>query len=292
MHAVVTTPDQPGRLVNIEAPVPEPGPGQALVRIRATSINRGETRLIPSRPNGWAPGQDVAGIIEVAAEGGPAAGTRVVGLADGGAWSELVAVPLERLTSLPDTVDFVQAACLPVAGTTALRALRALGEVVGRELLVTGASGGVGSLAVQLARDAGASVTAFARRPIPIDGIRVVAALAEDMRFDRAIDGVGGDVLGDVFGHLRPHAKVVFYAGGDPAPLGLGTLRGSPATIEALFVYEAPGRFDDDLATLVRFVSLGQLVPRVDRAVPIDQVNEALAALQAGGIDGKVVLTR
>ena len=293
MHTVVTTPDQPGRLLTREAPAPSASPGHAVIRVRATSINRGETRLIPTRPNAWAPGQDVAGVVEAAApDGGPVAGTRVVGLAEGGAWSEFVAVPLERLAVLPDGVDFVQAACLPVAGLTALRALRALGEVVGRELLVTGAAGGVGNLAVQLARDAGASVTALARRSLPFEGVRVVTALDDAARFDRVIDGVGGAVLGDVFGHLQAHAKVVFYAGGEPAPLGLGTLRGSPATVEALFVYQAPGRFDDDLATLVRFVSLGRLTPRVDRVVSIDAVNDALAALQAGGIDGKIVLTR
>ncbi len=143
MQAVVTTPDDPNKLITREAPEPSASPGHAVVRVRATSINRGETRLIPSRPNGWAPGQDVAGVIEVPApEGGPSAGTRVFGLAEGGAWSELVTVSLENLVLLPDNVDFVQAACLPVAGLTALRALRALGEVIGRERLVTGASGG------------------------------------------------------------------------------------------------------------------------------------------------------
>jgi NADPH:quinone reductase len=293
MRAIVTTPDVPGRLVSREAPAPTAAPGHALVRVRATSINRGETRLIPARPNGWAPGQDVAGVIEAPApEGGPPAGTRVVGLADGGTWSELVAVPVERLAALPENVDFVQAACLPVAGLTALRAVRSLGDVIGRDVLVTGAAGGVGHIAVQLARAAGAFVTGLARRGLPIEDVRAVTGLDDTMRFDRVIDGVGGDVLTAALGHLRPHAKVVFYGGGAPASLGLGTMRGTPATIEALFVYLAPGRFDEDLATLVRFVSTGRLAPHVDRVVPIDRVNDALAALQAGGIAGKIVLTR
>ncbi len=293
MNAIVTTPDRPGGLIRTETPVPAANPGHALIRVRATSINRGETRLIGARPNSWAPGQDVAGTVETAApDGGPPAGTRVVGLADGGAWSELVLVCVDRVAVLPENVDFERAACLPVAGLTALRALRALGDVVGRELLVTGASGGVGNLAVQLARDAGALVTALARRPLKIEGIRVATSLDDVMRFDRVIDGVGGDVLRDALGHLRPHAKVVFYGGGERAPLGLDVLRGSPATIEALFVYQAPGRFDEDLATLVRFVSSGRLQPLVDRTVSIDRVDDALAALQAGGIAGKIVLTR
>ncbi len=293
MRAIVTSPDVPGRLVSSEAQMPVAGPGQALVRVRASSINRGETRLIPARPNGWAPGQDVAGIIETPApEGGPPAGTRVVGLADGGTWSEFVAVPIERLAALPDDVDFMQAACLPVAGLTALRAVRSLGDLIGRDVLVTGAAGGVGNFAVQLARNAGAVVTGLAWRAVPTADVRSVTALDDTMRFDRVIDGVGGEVLTAALGHLRPHAKVVFYGGGDPAAIGLGTMRGSPATIEALFVYQAPGRFDEDLATLVRFISNGRLAPLVDRVVPIDQINDALAALVAGGIAGKIVLTR
>jgi len=282
MHAVITTPDQPGRLVSREADAPDARPGHALVRVRATSINRGETHLIPARPNGWAPGQDVAGIVERAApDGGPPAGTRVVGLADGGAWSELVAVPLERVAILPENVDFQQAACLPVAGLTALRALRALGEVAGRELLVTGAAGGVGNIAVQIARGGGAFVTALARQPLSIEGVRSVTALDDAVRFDRVIDGVGGEVLSEALGHLTPHAKVVFYSGGDPVPLGLGTVNGTPITLEALFVYQAPGRFDDDLATLARLVSLRRVTPRIDRTFPVDQINAAVSALQA-----------
>jgi NADPH:quinone reductase-like Zn-dependent oxidoreductase len=215
-----------------------------------------------------------------------------VGLADGGAWSEFVAVPVERIAALPEGVDFVQAACLPVAGLTALRALRALADVAGRELLVTGAAGGVGNVAVQLARDAGAFVTALVRRAVAQAGVRVITAFDDAVRFERVIDGVGGAVLGAALGHLRPHAKVVFYGGAEPTPIGLATLKGSPATIEVLFVYSAPGRFDEDLAALARFVSVGRLTPRVDRVVPIDAVNEALLALNAGGIEGKIVLTR
>jgi NADPH:quinone reductase len=235
----------------------------------------------------------VAGVVETAApEGGPPAGARVVGLADQGGWSELVPVPVERLAVLPDRVSFEQAACLPVAGLTALRALRTLGDVLGRELLVTGAGGGVGNIAVQLARDAGAFVTGLARRPRDIAGVRWVSELDESVRFARVIDGLGGAVLQSALAHLSPHAHVVFYGGGEPLQLSLAALRGTPAKIEALFVYQASGRFDDDLATLARFVALGRVVPRIDRVVPIANVNEALAALSAGGIDGKIVMTR
>ena len=293
MDALVTSPQTPGRLIVVDLPPPEPAPGVAVVRVRASSINRGETRLIPARPNGRAPGQDLAGIVErPSPDGGPARGTRVVGLADGGSWSELVAVPVERLAPLPDTVSDEVAATLPVAGLTPLRAVRALGEVIGSRVLITGVRGATGNVAAQLALAAGAVVTGLARTPFVFDRVRVVTTLAADDRFDRVIDTAGGDVLAGALGHLTPHAKVVTFAGGTPAPIGLGTFAGTPATLEALFVYGAPGRFDDDLATLVGFVVDGRLAPHIDRAIPIADVNDGLAALEAGGIDGKIVLVR
>jgi NADPH:quinone reductase-like Zn-dependent oxidoreductase len=291
MRAVVTTPDAPGRLIVTDAPVPAPGPGMALVRVAASTINRGETRLVPLRPNGWAPGQDVAGIVESpATDGGPAAGARVLGLADGGAWSEFVLVPVERLAPLPDGVTFAQGACLGVAGLT-LRALRALGDVVGRELLVTGVAGGSGNIAAQLAVNAGAVVTGLARAPFALEGVRVVQTL-DDRRYDRVIDTVGGTVLGETLGRLRPHAKVVFFSGAGPTAFSLDAFARTPATLEALFVYMSPGRFDEDLATLAAFVAAGRLKPLIERTVPADRANDALDALNAGGVRGKIVLTR
>jgi NADPH2:quinone reductase len=293
MHAIVTSPQAPGRLIVADLPPPQPGPGIAVVRVRASSINRGETRLIPARPDGWAPGQDIAGVIEQAAtDGGPVRGTRVVGLADGGAWSELVAVPVERLATLPDAVSDEVAATLPVAGLTALRAVRALGEIIGRSVLVTGVRGASGNVAAQLALAAGAAVTGLARSAFVFAGVRIVTSLGEGDRFHGVIDAIGGEVLAGALGHLLPHAKAVTFAGGAPAPIGLGTFGGVPGTLEALYVYRSPGRFDDDLATLVRFVADGRLKPHIDRAVPMADVNAGLAALEGGGIDGKIVLVR
>jgi NADPH:quinone reductase len=288
MQAIVTTPDAPGRLTTIDTPAPAATPDMAVVRVHASTINRGETRLIPMRPNGWAPGQDVAGIVEVAATGGgPAKGARVLGLADGGAWSEFVAVPIERLAPLPDGVSFAQAACLGVAGLTSLRAVRALGEIIGRDVLITGVAGGTGNIAAQLALGGGATVTGLARGDFALAGVRVVKALDSDQLFDRAIDTVGGDALNAAMAHLRPHAKVVFFSG----PAAVTFARG-PVTVEALYVYMSPGRFDDDLATLAALVASGRLTPLIDRTVPAGRANDALDALNAGGIRGKIVLVR
>jgi NADPH2:quinone reductase len=125
MRAVVVDKQTTGRRTIREVPVPQPTASEALVRVAAVSLNRGETRTaLSAAADGWRPGWDLAGVVEhAAADGsGPPAGTRVVGLVPAGAWAERVAVSTQALATLPDMVSFAQAATLPVAGLTALPA--------------------------------------------------------------------------------------------------------------------------------------------------------------------------
>src|SRR5579859_1640122 len=167
MRALVATGNAQIPLEMREVYEPSAAAGESVVEVRAVSINRGELRLLASRPSGWRPGQDIAGVVvRAAADGsGPPLGSRVVGLVDQAGWAERVGVPAARCAVLPDSVSFAHAATLPVAGLTALRALRLGGTLLGRTVLVTGATGGVGHLAVQLAAHAGARVTGTSRRP-------------------------------------------------------------------------------------------------------------------------------
>jgi putative YhdH/YhfP family quinone oxidoreductase len=208
----ITDPAADGGLARRDLPEPQPGPHDVVVEVRAYAVNRGELALLSQRPDGWCPGQDVAGVVRQAATdgGGPALGTRVVGLADQGGWSERVAVPSHRVAALPDAVAFPQAAALPVAGLTALRALRTGGPLLGRRVLVTGASGGVGSTAVAMLAGRGYRVAASTGSPETHDYLRELGAQdildrgetsataerpLERERWAGALDAVGGSTL-------------------------------------------------------------------------------------------------
>src|ERR687893_1271499 len=166
IKAVVVDPDAPNRLALADVEEPSPTPSEALVRVAAVSLNRGEVRRAESSEPGFRPGWDLAGIVERAAQDGtgPREGTRVVGLLGAGAWSERAAVPVNALAELPEGVSFEQAATLPVAGLTALYALEKGDGLLGRNVLVTGASGGVGLFALGLASLGGAHPVALVRR--------------------------------------------------------------------------------------------------------------------------------
>jgi NADPH2:quinone reductase len=299
----VTDPAAPGGLDRRELPDPSPGPHDTLIAVRAYAVNRGELSLLEQRADGWAPGQDVAGVVErAAADGsGPPEGARVVGVADGGGWSERVPVPSHRVAVLPDEVDFADAAAVPVAGLTALRALREAGPLLGKRLLVTGATGGVGSFAVQLGAAAGAHVTALVSRPERAGAARALGAhdvvtLDElgGARFHAVLDGVGGPVLAAGIRALEPRGAAIAYgvAGGrEPTPLAFYDFAGL-ARLVGFFVYQTGEEtFGEDLAVLAGLVADGRL--RVDRELTRDwgETPAAVGALRERAVTGKVVLT-
>ena len=125
MRAVVVDPSSADHFVIREFPAPAPLPDEAVVRVNAISLNRGEVRYALSAPAGRRPGWDLAGVVEQAAANGagPKAGQRVVGMLNVGSWAQRVAVPTNALAELPENVSFAQAATLPVAGLTALHSM-------------------------------------------------------------------------------------------------------------------------------------------------------------------------
>jgi NADPH:quinone reductase-like Zn-dependent oxidoreductase len=231
-RAIVVDPDAPGRYAIREFDDPQPLPNQAIVRVNAISLNRGEVRYSMTAPAGRRPGWDVAGVVEQpAADGtGPKAGARVAGLMWVGAWAQRVAVPTNQLGEIPDAVSFAQASTLPVAGLTALHALYKGGFLVGKTVLVTGATGGTGEYAAQLAMLGGARVVALSRSTQREGFLRELGAhevvcgddpspAAQFGPYALIIDSVGGPHFGKVLAMLASKGVCVIFgttAGAEP----------------------------------------------------------------------------
>ncbi|MGO4617187.1 zinc-binding dehydrogenase [Nocardia sp. 2YAB30] len=273
--------------------------------MRAYAINYGETQLIQQRPNGFRPGQDVAGVVVAAAAdgSGPQAGTRVVARLEWDGWAVRVAAPTRRLAEPPQSVSFEQAATLPISGVTALRALRVGGSVLGRQVLVTGATGGVGQFAVQLAAAAGATVTAQVSSPERAAEAReqgahkVVTSLDDDTLgpFHLVLDGVGGQLLAQAVRRMARGGKLALYGNvGGPAELRLADFYSQAWMGEIVgFISDAePGTFAEDLALLAGLIADGRLHPRIGMRLDWTETPKALRALTDRQVRGKAVLTR
>jgi NADPH:quinone reductase len=298
MKAIVNNPDGPAITAVVD---PRPGSGEALVAIRAFSVNRGELDLLQTRTSRWRPGQDIAGVVvEPAADGsGPAADTRVVALVEQAGWAELAAVPVSRLAPLPAEVGTEQAAALPLAGLTALRTLRLAGDLLGRRVLVTGASGGVGRIQIQLAAAAGAEVTAVARpqhekQLLALGASSVVPdPAAAGGLYDLVADWVGGPSLAAGIGKVAPRGTVVLGSSNtEKTTVNIYDFFGHEgARLVSYLSYAYPEQPGPDLTTLVGLVATGRLDPAVGLTLPWTRLRDALTGLAERRISGKAVLT-
>ena len=287
------------RLADVEEPVA--AESEALIQVRATALNFGEVHFIDHmRKPGEVPGWDAAGVVvQPAADGsGPPVGSRVVGFHGAGGWAERRAVPTENLAVLPDSVDFGPAAGLPVAGVTALQSLRALGPVVGRRVLITGASGGVGRFAVQLATRAGAHViaavgsTARGAGLTALGATEVVVGLADVAEpVSGVLDNVGGPLLAEAFSLLDDGGSLqsIGMASNQPSTIDFEVERRSGVR-KRLEPFTVRTPFDRDLTYLVELLAAGELDPQIGLRTSWNDVSEAAEALRDRRVAGKAVL--
>ena len=303
MLALVNTPSASAPVELREVAEAEPAANEAIVEVHAFSLNRGELTLLAGRPERWRPGQDISGvIIRAAADGsGPQEGTRVVALVDGAGWSQRVAAPTARMAALPDNVSFASAATLPVAGLTALRTVRLGGSLLGRRALITGAAGGVGRFAVQLAALAGAEVTGVVGRPERAAGLveRGATAVVTNIQeaeglFDLVLESVGGASLAGAISKVARGGTVVVFGNSsrEQTPLSFSSFAGhAGARLYPFFLYESgtPASMGEDLAKLVSLVAAGKLNPEIGLEDSWRNVSRATSALRDRNVNGKAV---
>ncbi len=305
MRALVSRPNAPyAELADV--PDPRPDPDQAVVAVRALSLNRGECKRLATMEPQTVAGWDLAGeVVQAAANGtGPAVGARVVGMVVSGGWAQRVAVSTEFLAQLPDEVSFEQAATLPVAGLTALRSLERGGFVLGKRVLITGASGGVGRFGIQLAHLAGAHVTAVARRTeglteLGADEVRQeLDADPAQPGFDVILDAIGGPVLGTCLQRVVPGGTVVSFASTLTDPVSYPTrelfARAPGARLYGLYIFaelQHTRSAAADLRRLADLIAAGRLDPQIDLTHSWDHAADAIDALLDRRVAGKAVLT-
>jgi NADPH:quinone reductase-like Zn-dependent oxidoreductase len=300
---------------------PEIGPGEVLVRVHAAAVDKGVWHLMaglpyPVRLAGYgtrAPktrvrGREVAGRVEAVGADvtGLHPGDEVYGIAEG-AFAEYARATPEKLVPKPANLTFAQAAATGVSALTALQAVRDHGRVQpGQKVLVIGASGGVGTFAVQIAKAYGAEVTGVCSTA-KVDMVRALGAehVVDYTRTDITDAGQRYDVVLDIGGnrsltHLRrvltPRGTLVIVGGETGGRWLGGTDRQIRALLLSPFVGQKLGSFictekAQDLITIAGLVESGRVTPVVDRTYPLGETAAAVQYLQDGHARGKVVVT-
>lgn len=303
-----------------DVPDPAPGPGEVLVDIRAAALNPYDWRILGSDPlvarvslglrrprAGAILGADLTGEVVALGDGVTdlAVGDRVLGEVELGACAQRAVASADRLVVVPDGVTDIQAAAVPMAGQTAWKAVHAVGRVgAGDRVLVNGASGGVGTFAVQLAVAAGATVTGVcsgrnAELVRSLGAAAVVDYTATDFteertEYDVLIDTKGTHPLRRFLRTLVPDGRLVLVGGGGGKLLGpatqvlLGVLANHLQRRTIGVVGWKPNAAD--LAAVIGLVADGTVSPVIDRVVPLADVPDALRYLRLGHARGKVVI--
>jgi NADPH:quinone reductase-like Zn-dependent oxidoreductase len=298
-----------GTLTLHEVAKPIPGAGEVLVRIGCASLNALDYRSIRmgALPKSRILGADIAGVVEAVGEGSSlfAMGDAVLGDLSGcgmGGFAEYAAVPERVLARKPAHITFAQAAALPVAAVTALQAIRNKGCIQsGQQVLICGASGGVGTYAIQLARLFGAEVTALCSQKNIAQTLslgiehaldyRAFDFTREQERFDVIIAINGNHPLTAYLRLLRHRGRLV-VVGGALSQVFRAMLLGPFLSISARKVSLLAAKPNaDDLALVADLVSQGKITPVIDRQYPLAQTGEALLYLEEEHSCGKVLIT-
>jgi NADPH:quinone reductase-like Zn-dependent oxidoreductase len=306
------------RLSDVE--VPDVGDEQVLVRVRAAGLDRGAWHVMAGlpyllrvagyglrRPKVAGLGSELAGVVE-------AVGAKVTGLEPGEAvfgtcrasFAEYASTEPDKLARMPANLSFEQAAAVPISAVTALQALRDHGRVkAGQHVLVIGASGGVGTFAVQIAKTLGAHVTAVASTQ-KLDLVRSLGAddVIDYTHTDISDDGKRYDVVLDIGGN-RPLSRLRRVLAGDGTLVIVGGEGGGRSTggihrqlgamVLSLFVRQRLGTFiatpnSTDLDALRALIEAGSVTPSVDRVIALEEIPEAIRDLTHGRVRGKVVI--
>jgi len=319
----------PDTLVLSELPDPVAGPGELLVRVRAAAINYPDVLIIEDKyqirpPRPFAPGGEIAGEVEALGAGveGWKVGDRLIAVPGFGGLAEKIVIPANSAIPLPASRSFVDGAALLLTYATSIHALYDRGNLVsGQTLLVLGAAGGVGLAAIELgkargarviaavsseekaqaARDAGADVAiVYPRGPFDKDGQKALA-----QQFKDAVGPAGADVVYDPVGgdYAEPALRSIAWEGrylvvGFPAgipklPLNLTLLKSCDVcgVFWGAFAARDPKANAAHVASLFKLWDEGRIGPRVSATYPLARAGEAIAALAARSVIGKVVVT-
>lgn len=304
MKAAIYTKRDSGKWLElIEIDTPSPMQGEVLIKAMAASVNPLDWRMKSRRP-----GVDVAGEVVLLGKGVTRfhRGDAVFGAAKG-SFAEYVCARESKLAAKPGNISFEEAACVPIAGLTALQGLRDKGKLApGQKVLINGAAGGVGTFAVQIAKAFGAQVTAVCSE----GNLEMVRSLGADFvvdytqrdftnetsRYDLLLDNVGNRPLSALRCVLTPSGRCVLAGASKQAGIGTLLLRLLQAPIWSLFLRQTFVFFiaqikSQDLESLSKLMRNGSIRPIIDRQYKLSNTGEAIAYVEGGHARAKVIIT-